>query len=284
MLREESIQTLMDLGLSLLQAKTYLALSTLGNATIKQISKTSNIARQDLYRIMPTLQKLGLVTKVIGTPSMFKATPIKEAMSILLHQKTDEYAELQRKTTYLLNNFHEYSVAKVTLQEEETQFIITSELKLLYSKLEKLNQTAQRSIDCVGKWKDFKAAMLYCLYDVFLEAMARGVRIRYVTEEPNDDRSLDKMLAVLEKNPLFEIRYVTGSVPIRMAMHDQQEVNVCVGPPEKDHPNLWSNNPMFVQIIAGHFEQIWNAANKNKRKTAKFSKLKPKQLAANKTQ
>jgi DNA polymerase III alpha subunit len=56
----------MDLGLTLLQAKIYLALSKTGKATIKTISKASNSARQDIYRIMPTLQKLGLAEKIIA--------------------------------------------------------------------------------------------------------------------------------------------------------------------------------------------------------------------------
>ncbi|MCW4047841.1 MAG: hypothetical protein NWE99_09855 [Candidatus Bathyarchaeota archaeon] len=60
---DECVQTLMGLGLTLLQAKTYLALATLGKADVKMISKASNVARQDIYRVMPVLQKLGLGKK-----------------------------------------------------------------------------------------------------------------------------------------------------------------------------------------------------------------------------
>ena len=77
MLQEDCINSLMELGLTLVQAKIYLTLTKLDNATIKAISKNSNLARQDIYRIIPSLQKLGLVEKIIDKPTKYKATPIK---------------------------------------------------------------------------------------------------------------------------------------------------------------------------------------------------------------
>lgn len=97
MVEDERVQTLMNLGLTLLQAKIYLALAQAGKTKIETISKASNIARQDIYRIMPTLQKLGLAEKIVTTPTMYKATPIKEGYYLLLQNKTQEYTELRKK-------------------------------------------------------------------------------------------------------------------------------------------------------------------------------------------
>ena len=81
--QEEHIQTLTNLGLSFLQAKTYLNLAKLEKADVRTISTISNVARQDIYRIMPTLEKLGLAEKILGKPNMYKANPIKEGVSLL---------------------------------------------------------------------------------------------------------------------------------------------------------------------------------------------------------
>lgn len=64
----------MELGLTSLQAKIYLALAQTGNATIRNIAKNSKIARQDVYRIMPSLQKLGLAEQIVVSPTMYKST------------------------------------------------------------------------------------------------------------------------------------------------------------------------------------------------------------------
>ena len=74
----ETIDTLIKLGLTLNQARIYVACSTARKpVTAKEISKLTDITRQDVYRILPALQKAGLLEKNITAPAMFKATPLK---------------------------------------------------------------------------------------------------------------------------------------------------------------------------------------------------------------
>jgi hypothetical protein len=47
----------MSLGLTYLQAKIYFTLTQLKTAEAQKISNVSNVARQDIYRLMPTLEK-----------------------------------------------------------------------------------------------------------------------------------------------------------------------------------------------------------------------------------
>ena len=94
---DETIKILMNLGLTCLQAKTYLVLTTLKEAEAKKISKISNIARQDIYRIMPELEKVGLVERIISTPTLYKAIPLKEGSFVLFQKRAKEHAALQEK-------------------------------------------------------------------------------------------------------------------------------------------------------------------------------------------
>jgi len=57
------IKSLTNLGLTPTQAKIYLANLQTGQATAKAISQTSKIAREDIYRTLPSLQALGLTPK-----------------------------------------------------------------------------------------------------------------------------------------------------------------------------------------------------------------------------
>src|ERR1039458_8159881 len=84
------IQMLMNLGLTLLQAKVYLTLAELGKAEVKRISNASNVARPDVYRVISTLEQIGLAEKIITVPTMYKATPIKEGYYILLQNRSEE--------------------------------------------------------------------------------------------------------------------------------------------------------------------------------------------------
>jgi len=73
----ETIDTLIELGLTLNQARIYVALlHSEKPVTAKEISKITDITRQDVYRILPNLQKTGLLEKTITAPAMFKARGI----------------------------------------------------------------------------------------------------------------------------------------------------------------------------------------------------------------
>jgi sugar-specific transcriptional regulator TrmB len=71
-LRDE-IQILRSFGLTLNESRVFLALTLLGAASVKEISKSSNVAREAVYRVLPSLQKLGLVEKEIARPTRFSA-------------------------------------------------------------------------------------------------------------------------------------------------------------------------------------------------------------------
>jgi sugar-specific transcriptional regulator TrmB len=124
---EECVDTLMGLGLTLLQAKTYLGLAKLGVADVKSISKVSKVARQDVYRVTPKLQKWGLAEKIISTPTLYRAVLLKKGLVTLLQQKVEENAELKEKTNKLIEAFDESFSTGVTLKENPAEFIITSE-------------------------------------------------------------------------------------------------------------------------------------------------------------
>jgi sugar-specific transcriptional regulator TrmB len=58
---EDVVQTLQYLGLSINQAKVYLAISSTKFLSVKEIKQKSNVPRQDIYRILESLTDLGLV-------------------------------------------------------------------------------------------------------------------------------------------------------------------------------------------------------------------------------
>jgi sugar-specific transcriptional regulator TrmB len=155
----KDIRTLTDLCLTILQAKKYLTLAKLGTSSIKTVAKTADIARQNVYQAIPALQRRGLVEKLLSTPSSYRATPIKEGLTILLQNRTNEHIILQNKTRKLIDKFH---VANSSLSQEEAQFIITSEASFVLKKLDKQIYNAKTNIDTVSTWK-FCGDMLYTI-------------------------------------------------------------------------------------------------------------------------
>lgn len=257
---DEYIQTLTKLGLTFLQAKTYLALARLGKADVKTISKASKVARQDIYRIMPALQNMGLVEKILATPIVYKVTSINEGLSILLQNKTQECIELQTKVNDLLYNLQNSEDKTAPQEEEEQQFSIISSKRLLHKKLSEKDSTAQKSIDAIANWKTIRTTFFNRSEDV-MNALKRGVKVRIITERHEKDRQFQKIIQTFKRNPLFEIRYSSAPIPVNAVIHDKAEINMCIATlPDNDVPSLCSTNPRFIKVMTTYFEELWNSA------------------------
>jgi len=90
---ERNVEMLIDFGLTGNQARVYLAIARLKLATVGQISKISKVRREDVYRILPKLEKMGLVEKLLGKPTKIRATPVEEALSVLIKHEEDTARE-----------------------------------------------------------------------------------------------------------------------------------------------------------------------------------------------
>lgn len=102
---DSHVKTLEKLGLTSLQARIYLTAVTLQSASVRRIAEKSEVARTDVYRIVPTLEKLGLLKKIISTPTMYEATALKDGCSLLLQRKKEEYTEAKLKAKELIEEF-----------------------------------------------------------------------------------------------------------------------------------------------------------------------------------
>ena len=107
------VEVLTDLGLTSTQARVYLALCKFGMLDTKQIAKCALISRQDVYRILQSLEKLGLVEKTISRPVRYKAVPADKGLPPLLKRKKKETVKLEIDFQVLLKNFKKNSRAKL---------------------------------------------------------------------------------------------------------------------------------------------------------------------------
>ncbi len=60
----ENMDLLLGLGLTVNQAKVYLAILKLEKSSVSQIAKLSKVRREDVYRILPSLEILGLIERL----------------------------------------------------------------------------------------------------------------------------------------------------------------------------------------------------------------------------
>ena len=253
------IETLMQLGLGLNEAKVFLSLSALGPATAKTVSKHAKVAREIVYQAMHTLGEKGLVEVLLASPKRFMTVPMQEAVDLLLKNKNMELKELEAKAQKLLNTFK--GKQKTTSQLEEQTFIYIPK-KLVVKRINQAIDRAQKSIDFYITWKRFFQGMTNGFAENIKRALARNVKFRIVMEKPEETKASEHLMPFCKFTPNFKIKFILTYPKTVLGIYDKKEVFIVIDPKGalQDSPVVWSNTPSILSLAQDFFETLWTTA------------------------
>ena len=80
---DDAVKLLQALGLKEYEAKCFVALSRVENATAKEVSELSEVPRTRVYDAVDALEDAGLVARQHSNPQRFRAVPVAEAAETL---------------------------------------------------------------------------------------------------------------------------------------------------------------------------------------------------------
>jgi sugar-specific transcriptional regulator TrmB len=258
--KEHGEKILHEMGLTYSQAKLYVALVRMrACATANALSVSSNIARQDVYRTLEELQKLGLVEKIITNPALFKAISIGEVTSTLIEKRNEKTRALLEDTAELLREFPEENSS--TFQDSQ-QFVLIPKRDAIERRIEKAIKTTNTKILAISPWKEFTQWM-FKLNQLWKQAFERGVKVHWITDSKtlNLNSRLELEQGFL-RNPNFKLRTLPQRLEERLGVYDNREVFIATTRQQNaaESPALWTNNPTTVHILADYFEMKWNQA------------------------
>jgi sugar-specific transcriptional regulator TrmB len=257
---DEILSTFTELGLTSTQARTYLTLLQTGPVTAKELARNANISRPDIYRIVPYLQKEGLVEKLMTKPACFQATPAEDVLTILLKRKTEEKNELDRKTGEALTYLRSIPVQK-QYRSSTADFIVVPCKEAIIQRLKGSILEAKVSIFAVTSKKRFSASILE-FGDAHQQALERGTKIKIATEEPMIEAKALKKLRTLTQYENFEVKYFDSPPPAIVSIFDNNEAYVTMSATAQlnESSALRSSNSSFVALAQNYFKDKWNSA------------------------
>lgn len=252
------IQVLVDLGLTLKQARVYWALINSECLGTLEISKRSNVARSDVYAALEKLQQLGLTEKIIKTPSEYKATPINEGLSILLKMKTDQYDKI-RAETEILRETAKREVTEQTNPKQKPQFVLVPAGRAVIEKIASSIENAKGTIRLVVCWKRFSRGIASTFAENMEKAWGRNVKIRFIVEKPAKNKTNTEIIRFFKEKPNSKIRFIRNHPNTIFGIYDRREVFIIVASKTdlQSSPALWSNNSALISLASDLFEALW---------------------------
>lgn len=259
---ERNVEVLIDFGLTGNQARVYLAIARLRLAPVGQISKVSKVRREDVYRILPKLEKMGLVEKLLGKPTKIRATPAEEALSILIKHEEDTARErvsaLKAQTETFLKHFARAPRLEV---EEKADFVLLSKRESIMGKMLTMTKKAEREFDiaCSGR-------KLMQFIHTFAEQLKRitkkGVRVRILSELADYEDSLPRVIEERASHGnSIDLRYVDLPSSHYMIVDFKEAlISTTTEGNMGENPCLWTNSDSLVGVFQGDFENLWHNA------------------------
>lgn len=205
---------------------------------------------------MPTLEKLGLVEKIVANPILYKAVPLKEGTLSLFEGKNSEHAELQASLKMLTENNEKSD--NTVVHDAETEFVITSERKRLVKKFEKAFSAAS-TVDLLFPSGGLNF-VVFSFFDAFTTAVSKGVKFRVVTQKTEVSPAIMRKLKDLTANPLFELKFVDANIDFGVCIFDDKKVDFCMSS-EEAVPSFGTNNVQLLKMAKLFFETHWNSQN-----------------------
>ena len=256
--KEEDVHILTNLGLTTRQAKAYLALVCSGMSTAAAISKISKVKREDLYRVLATLEELGLVEKTITAPALFRANSVQSVISMLIDRKNTEASEIAAKAEKMLTNFKTKQQTG-NYQEEVTDFMIVSSQTAIFKRRKAL-ENVKKSVDVVNSWTRHNKT-LFIFSEEIEKALQRGVKFRIAVPKP---LSKQQKASKFKNNYDFKTRYLNNhmskTTPAMLSIYDGKEALIATSPlgRSEDPSLLWTANESIIVLAQAYFQIVWN--------------------------
>jgi sugar-specific transcriptional regulator TrmB len=261
---QDDDETLVCLGLTLLQAKVYMTLIRFGqSATIKSISQAANLARQEVNRVTKELYKKGLIERIVKTPNEFKAIPLQQAINMLYHHRNQENVEGYNKAMVFLKR-HRDRFDSVRIGEEQEQFVMVPAFETHITRFYKSLEKAQQSLESVISF-DSIAKAFSSENEPHKKALKRKVIMHYITEKPNDDVKAHKIISTFKKAGDFRIRHLKRLPPIFFGIIDKREIFIVISPSRiaTNSQCLWSNSQGVIEVFQAYFNTEWEKAEES---------------------
>jgi sugar-specific transcriptional regulator TrmB len=259
MSNDENTVLLLGLGLSLNQARVYLAILQLQKTTAGQIAKFSKVRREDVYRILPILEKMGLIERLLGKPTEIRATPVSDALTFLLGEEKkrfDERLSGMRITVQKLS----LKDWKQPLPEEESIYILIAEKKAILAKTSGLIRNSRKEVALIAD-KERIIWILSQLSDECKQAIKNGAQIRLIFEGDSTDGLLKEKVQKLIDGASVHVKFHRKPLN-HFIMSDDTEALITGSKKSGigESPSLWTNNSNLIGVLRTSFEFDWKKA------------------------
>jgi sugar-specific transcriptional regulator TrmB len=260
-LMQEVVVKLENFGFTVNQAKVYLSIVQSGSTCVGRISKNTKLHKQDIYKILPKLEKMGLITKTIDKPFMIEAISVEKALDSLVSK---ERKKANERITHLENNLKDVvnTLRKQPRIKEEAIFTLLTTDESIRNRGH-LTFKKLKEFLLVTNIENIKSPSRHH-FRHFLQTIAdnnKKTRLIVVTSDDNNTvkQIVEKIAPVTGQ---FTAKSINKTICKNYQIIDNKEVWIATQQTtETGNPCiLWTNDQNIIDVYKENFKKAWNHA------------------------
>ncbi len=253
----ERLKKLQELGLTEYQAKTYLALLDVGEATASQLPSISRVPRTRIYTTMNQLHEKGLVEIKPENPMRYRAMPIERYVERHIARIKEEATKLDSTKTYLSK---EFQIKSEEAPPKPGRFRVFYGRRNMMEEIERMYDSAKKEVLHLGT-PNTPGRVLKALHDAGQRLKEKGISLKMALpvdlSNKEDVEAIQKFAQVrhMDRRSVTPI-VVIDSEEALIADVVKDDKNVSLG----DSLALWTNDKMIVRGLGEVVRDIWNSS------------------------
>jgi sugar-specific transcriptional regulator TrmB len=257
---DDIVAKLVSFGFTVNQAKVYLSIIQSGRTRVGRISKTTQLHRQDIYKLLPKLEKMGLITKTIDKPFMIEAIPIEKALQNVI---VKEREKANQRIISLEKNLKEMvnEIQKQPELKEEARFTLLTTDEAIRNKGKFIFKKQRKQFFMVSSLDNIIKPGLHYFRDFFQNIADQKAKLRLVIVS-SDSKEAVKLIVdrISSKDANVQIKHLNKSACKNFQIIDNKEAWLATQQKtELDCPCiLWTNDSNIVDVYREHFKKVWN--------------------------
>ncbi len=254
-----------DCGFTVNQAKVYFRILQSEPTCVSEISESTQLHRQDIYKILLKLEKMGLITKTIDEPFLIEALPVEQCLANIVSaerkKENERITRLETNVKELKTLLKEQQkLGKNKLHEEERKFIL---LKTDYE-IANMRNLAFKNLKGEFDWVtnlDLITRLSQTFSDKFMLIARRHAKIRIIVESIKNDNLVKQTLEKIRPSGCdFEAKIIhkRKTLPYQIFDHkqlwiDRKKVT------RRGFPNVfWTDSRNITAFYEENFKSAWH--------------------------
>ncbi len=260
-MQEELVSKLASFGFTVNQAKVYLSIVQSGKTQVGKISKHTQLHRQDIYKLLPKLEKMGLIIKTIEQPFVIEAVPIDKALDALIAKEKEK---ADSRISNLENNLKDVvsAIQKQPENKEDARFRLLTTDEAIRNRRNHTFKKLKHEFMLMASFEHIQTPSVH--YKDFFRKIASSytktqlIVVSKETEE-NTKQAIEKIAPTKGK---FAAKIISKNTSKNYQIIDNEEIWIATQQKtESGHPCMfWTNDQNIIEVYKDNFKKAWSRA------------------------